>query len=451
MAITTEVARFIANTSYEDIPQEVLETIKHAIIDTLGVAFAGKDEDSVQIVKNFVADEGGNELATIWGRSNFKTSVTQAALVNGTMAHALDFDDLNAKATHAHPSASLVPTIIAVGQEINATGKNLLTAYYIGLEVMGYVGRMITYEHYKKGWHGTATIGVLGCLAAASVLYKLSSTTIEHAIGIAVSHISGTRQNFGTMTKPYHAGKAAHSGITAAKLASKGFTANQQALEAPLGFLQLYLASSEPNISAPIGQRIELLETKLTLKKYPCCYGSHRAIDAATNLYARGIAPQNIKQIVVTGPVNAFTPLIHTQPKTGLEGKFSLEFPIALVLYGERVQVSSFQDNIVQQKHIQQLMSKIIRVEDPSIYVETSGLDEGYVEVTITLEDGHILTERIFHPKGAVENPLTAQEIVEKFIACVGGVYTPNEATRFAEKLQRLETYEDLNEIFSYL
>nr|WP_301286057.1 MmgE/PrpD family protein [Lysinibacillus endophyticus] len=449
--LTTSVAQYIATTQFQDIPAEAIQIIKNAFIDTIGVAFAGVKEESVQILWDFLQEEGGKENATVWGKSGLKSSATLTALANGTMAHALDFDDLNAKSTHAHPSASLVPAILAAGEEVNASGKELITAYFIGLEVMGYIGRILTYNHYHIGWHGTATNGVLGCTAAVASLYKLNVEQIENALGIAVSHVSGTRQNFGTMTKPFHAGKAAHSGITAAKLAKKGFTADRHSLEAPLGLFKLYVKDSEPYITKEIGERVELLETKLTLKKYPCCYGSHRAIDGTTRLLAHGIDVEKIRNITVTGPVNAFAPLIHKRPKTGLEAKFSLEFPISLILLDQKLDISSFEDSTVLREDVQRLIQKIERREDPSIYVETSAIDEGYIEVAITLTDGNMISERVTHPKGSIENPLSTEEVVEKFIACVQTVLTQSEAEQFADELLRLESLDNLDGIRSFL
>lgn len=439
-SITQDVAQFIVDTTYDAISKDVETIIKHAFIDTIGVAFAGRDEECVTITRAYAKTEGAKYGARIWGRHDEQTSVTMAALVNGTMAHALDFDDLNAKATHAHPSASLVPAILAVAEQQQASGQAMIRAYFIGLEVMGYIGRLITYDHYEKGWHGTATIGTLGCMAAAASLYGLSVTQVQHAIGIAVSSVSGTRQNFGTMTKPYHAGKAAQAGITAAQLAQAGFTASMTALEAPLGFFQLY-GKNKPVLTTALGTRTELQETKLTLKKYPCCYGSHRAIDAMSAiLQTKPIELDTIENITVTGPLNAFTPLIHRRPQTGLEGKFSLEFPLALRLLGEVITIQSFVDDTVQRADIQQLMAKIERYEDPTIPITTSAIDEGYVEVAIQLIDGTVIREQIEHPKGSVEQPLSHAEIAEKFLACVQPTLNKQQAQTFLLTLEQLET-----------
>lgn len=447
---TSDVAHFITAKEFKDIPQAVVQTIKEAFIDTIGVAFAGRDEECVEILYDYVKQEGGAPHAMIWGKSGLLTSATLAALTNGTMAHALDYDDLNAKATHAHPSASLVPAIIAVAEEVNASGQDMITAYYKGFEVMAYVGREITYDHYKMGWHGTATIGVLGCVAASASLYNLTEAQTRHAIGIAVSHISGTRQNFGTMTKPFHAGKAAQSGITAAKLAARGFTASEETLESKMGFYQLYSPNKKP-ISTRIGERVELSDTKLTLKKYPCCYGSHRAIDAMQLLIEQHqLKPEHIQAIQVTGPLNAFTPLIHTFPQTGLEAKFSLEFPLSKLLVDGEISIASFEDDVVQQPIIQQLMTKFTRFEDPDIQIEMSGIDEGYVAVTVTLSNGEIIEQKVYDPKGSLANPLSTDEIVAKFLSCVQHVFPETEAQQFVDKLLQLESLTSIKMLQPY-
>ncbi len=445
--LTKDVADFIQNYTFENIPQEAIPLIKNAFIDTIGVALAGKDEECSKILLEVVKDEQAKGDSSIWGYSQ-KTSASLAALVNGTMSHALDFDDVNSKATQAHPSAALVPAIIAAAQEVDASGKDMILAYFVGFEVMAYIGKAITYNHYKIGWHGTATMGVLGCTAAASKLYKLSEEQIEDALGIAVSHMSGSRQNFGTMTKPFHAGNAARSGIFSSKLAQKGFTADRAILEAPLGLFALYLKEGEIKVKDSIGESFEITNTKLSIKQYPCCYGSHRAIDGTKILLQKfKFKPEQIEEIRVIAPKNGFTPLIHKLPQTGLAGKFSVEFPIAVMIYEGKVNVASFNTEEVLRPEIQEMMKKVVREEDESIEIKQSAIEEGHITVRIRLLDGTEFEEQIKMPKGAAEWPLSSDELKEKFLDCVSNSLSDKKAKELLNRLNYLESVESVKEI----
>ncbi|MFQ5933470.1 MAG: MmgE/PrpD family protein, partial [Dehalococcoidia bacterium] len=227
MNITESVADFILETRLDDVPGEAIIQAKRAILDTLGVALAGSREEPSRIVLEFVQERGGRATASIVG-AGLRTDCLSAALVNGTMAHALDYDDVN-DAMMGHPSAPLVPAVMALAQEVGASGERALEAFLVGFEVECKLGLAVGHSHYVKGWHATSTLGTMGAAASAAKLLGLDKRCTQMALGIAASMAGGMRQNFGTMTKPLHVGHAARSGLLAALLAQKGFTASADA------------------------------------------------------------------------------------------------------------------------------------------------------------------------------------------------------------------------------
>ncbi len=238
MEITRALAEYVVKTTYADLPQEAVTRVKRAVLDTLGVMVAGSAEECAAIAAEIVASEGGKPVATVIGRG-FSAPARSAALVNGVSAHALDYDDVTTS-MRGHPSPPLLPAVLAVGEEVNASGRDLITAYLAGFEVQCKVGRGLGQSHYPHGWHATSTLGTLGAAVAAAKLYGLDVEHLQMALGIAASLSSGSRQNFGTMTKPLHPGAAAQSGVMAAQLAARGYTADAAIIETPLGFLNLF-------------------------------------------------------------------------------------------------------------------------------------------------------------------------------------------------------------------
>lgn len=449
MSITREIAKFIHDFQYEQIPKSVIPAIKNAFIDTIGVGIAGSEEKGSQIIKNFICAEDAKPTSTIWN-SEKKTSPSYAALVNGAMAHALDYDDVNG-ATQGHPSTVLVPAIMAAAEEKNSNGKSIILSYFVGFETMAYIGKMLTMQHYLKGWHATSTFGVLGAAASVGKLYGLSIEQLQTALGIAVSHSSGTKQNFGTMTKPYHPGNAARSGIVSATLAQMDFTANNEIMDAPLGFLKLYGDRSLPAIKEKIGEKFELVENGISTKKYPCCFATHRPADAAFELTRKNnIIVDYIDEIYVRAPQGAYSPVIHSRPSTGLEGKFSVEYVLATVLLDQKVNLQTFTDEGVQREDVQNLLKKVVKIEDESIPVKDNAIDEGFVEVTIKVKD-QTFVQKVYHPKGSPQIPLTQEEFHEKFLDCVLNKLDAVSSNRIIEIMSTLEEERDLNNLFKMI
>ncbi len=286
MEATQKIAEFIVGLEYSQIPSPVIEMAKTAITDCIGVTIAGFGDEIGHILTGWLRNEGGNPRCGVIG-CGFKTSPSLAALVTGTAGHALDFDDANL-AMHGHPSVPILPVILALGEDKKISGQKALEAYVVGFEVETKVGIATAIPHYLSGWHTTGTLGALGAASAAAKILGLNVERTKMALGIAASLASGLRQNFGSMTKPFHAGHAAWAGLIAAQLASAGFTADANIMETPLGFANVFCGPGKYKFEGAIdklGNPYGLLELGgLMIKKYPCCAEAHRAIDALLQL-----------------------------------------------------------------------------------------------------------------------------------------------------------------------
>src|SRR6266849_9625811 len=347
MSAAARLAEFVVKTSLEDCPSEAVARVRRAALDTLGVMLAGAAEPVARIVRRVVRAEGGIALATVVGTA-LKTAPGWAALANGAAGHAHDFDDTNF-ALLGHPSVPLLSTALAAAEAETATGRALVLSYVIGFEVDVALGTALNPNHYTRGWHATSSIGTLGCTAAAARIMGLDVVQTRHALAIAASHASGLKENFGSMTKPYHAGHAARNGILAAQLAREGLTASETALEGRQGYVAAFGASHGLDQALEgLGHAWHLLGSGIAVKPYPSCALTHSAIDALIDLRAaHRLSPGDIAAVQVG--VNRVVPdvLAHPRPTTALERKFSMQFCAAAALVDGRVDFGSFMDGEV--------------------------------------------------------------------------------------------------------
>ena len=441
MELTKKIAEYVVNTNLEDFPPEAISAAKAAIIDCLGCALAGSKEPLTDILVNYLTDLGGKPTSTVIGRG-FKTSAPEAGLINGAMSHALDYDDITF-ITKTHPSAVLIPAALPVAEEVGASGRDLLLAYLVGFEISCAVGDAISPAYYDDlGWHPTGPLGALGAAAAASRLLGLDAEQTAMAISLGASQSSGLRQNFGTMTKPFHAGHACKSGITAAKLVRGGFTAATDALEGRFGFMRAFSGGADydpEKAAASLGSRCFMVESGVEIKKYPCCGSAHLALDATAKLQQREtLDAADIERIEVRVDFDPPRSLIHSRPKEGLEGKFSMQYCLAAELLDGRVGMSSFTDEQVMRPEAQELIPKIEMKRIPGYEGQTSWT-EAYNEVEIHLKDGRVLTERADrHTTGALRGA-TIDEVRTKFKDCAAVALTDENAAATLEMLDNLE------------
>lgn len=447
MRTTHQLAAFVEQTNYHELPAAAIARAKHAIIDTLGTTLAGATDVAGDILTRYVISLGGTPQASILGKG-VRTSPPQAALVNGTMAHAYDYDDVNWSMS-GHPSVPLLPAILAVGEAQGVSGQAFLTAYILGFEVETKIGRGLNPAHYERGWHATATLGVLGAAAAVAKLLHLSAAQIAMALGLAASMASGLRQNFGTMTKPFHPGHAAMNGVMAATLAHLGFTADPGIVEAPFGFARLFTGSGSYHLARmteTLGAPYDIVEPGIVVKQYPCCAFTHRAIDGMLALVAKHrFAPAEVEAVECVLSQLASDVLIHPRPSTGLEGKFSLEYCLAAAMVDQQAGLEQFTDAMVQRPEAQALAQRVTRHLHPLSAQQTgSNGEELPVIVTVKLRDGRKYTQQVDVPKGHPDKPLSEAELYAKFRTCAGLALPPAKVEQALDALVHLEAQDNI-------
>jgi len=444
--ITEKLARFVVETPLAAIPTAVLEGARDAYIDTLGVAIAGTLEPIADIAVRWVDDLGARAQSTFWGQP-LATSAAEAAFVNGLCAHALDFDD-SLPSLRGHPSPTMVPAALAVAEAVGASGAETLAAHALGLEVAGKLGRAMGHGHYLRGWHSTATIGAFACTAAAARLWKLDVDQLRAAWGLTASQMSGLVRNFGTMTKPFHAGHAARTGVLSAWMAKHGFTADPAIFDGSNNVLDTYAGDDGvplAQIVEKLGQPWEMLDPGIYVKRWACCYCNHRPIGGLLELITQhGITAGEVTAIEIGFPPGSDTALVSTDPQTGLEGKFSIEYVAAATVLDGKLTLETFTDAMVQRPAVRALMAKTkrYRIEDKGTF---SGV-VGYNDVAIETTRGRFAL-RVDKVPGSPAAPMTPQDRVEKFMDCAGRVLGGPGAQRLLDLLQRMGDLPDAREL----
>ena len=448
MNATALLAEFVTKSRLEDCPEAAREAARRAILDCLGVMLAGSTEPAAQILQQLAAAEGGAPLATVVGTGR-RTGAVWAALCNGTAAHALDFDDTNF-ALMGHPSAPVLAAALAAGELALADGRAVLHAFLLGFEVETTLAEVINPAHYAHGWHATGTLGTLGAAAAAARLLGLDGTQTRHALAVAASQSSGLKENFGTMTKPFHAGHAARSGVLSALMAREGWTASEHALEGPQGFFAVLGAGRrvlEP--LGTLGAPWKILTSGVAVKPYPSCACTHSIIDGALELQRDGIRPDAVDEVTIAVAAGVPRILIHSRPRTGLEAKFSAEFSAAAALADGRVGMSTFRDERVQDPAIRRLMERV-RVEvDPAMPTDLER--HMWTRLTVRLKDGRARSIGPRPVPGHPANPLTLEALREKFAECAGLVLPADRADSVRQIVESLDACPDLRSLTAIL
>jgi 2-methylcitrate dehydratase PrpD len=377
--------------------------------------------------------------ATVWA-SPRRTGILEAALANGCLAHALDFDDTY-QPVPIHPTAPLLPALFALAETMPFTGKDVLAAFAAGCEASIRIGLALGRSHIEKGWHGTGTFGTFGAAAGAGKLLGLDAGRLTHALGIASVQAAGLVRGFGTMCKPLHAGKAAMNGLLAACLARDGFTGPAEILEGRQCFGQLFGGETlvpEKAVDG-LGQRWEMLN--ISFKPYACCSQTHATADAVRALrLAHGLRPDNAETIVLTvNPVAANVAGI-ARPTSGLEGKFSLAYVAALALAGEPLGVDSFQDGRVARPDLQDICTRVTLEVKP-------GMGDVETHAAIVTRDGRRLTHYVPIARGNPGNPLSDEEIQGKFKQLAEPVLGPRRSQRLVRAVLSLEAAGDVGAV----
>jgi 2-methylcitrate dehydratase PrpD len=449
MSASTRIAEFVVKASLDDCPPGALAVTRRATLDTLGVMLAGASEPAAAITRRAVRAEGGTPLCTVLG-SSLRTAPTWAALANGVAGHAHDFDDTNF-ALMGHPSVPLLATALACAEAEMADGRTLVLGYVLGFEVSAGLGAALNIDHYARGWHATSSIGTLGCAATAARILGLEVGEARHALGIAASLASGLKENFGSMTKPYHAGHAARNGVWAAVLARDGLTASNTALEGPQGYARAFggRAPVEDAVTA-LGRTWHITSSGVAVKPYPSCALTHAAIDALVEVRAtHALRPEDVAEIEIA--VNRVVPdvLRYPAPVTALERKFSMQFCAAAALADGRVDLDAFEDGDVRNGAVRRLMERVKMVVDDRLPDQLE--QQAWSHVTVRLVDGRTIASPPRGAQGHPSEPLSDERLLAKFLGNASLAIRREDAESLAEQIQHVDEIPDIRALTSRL
>ncbi len=420
--LTRYVASFIANAKSLAILPDVAALAKKSILDGLGLALSGAGAESGRLVEEHLDGLNlGTGPATIIGTKR-KVAPRFAAFANGVAIHADDYDDTQLAVAAdrvygllTHPTAPALPAALAVGEQKNASGADVLLAYLVGVEVECKIAEAINPRHYQTGFHATATCGTFAAAAAASVLLGFDAEMTARALSIAGSQSAGLRENFGTMTKPFHAGRASESGVIAAEFAALGWTATDKILEATRGFFRAAGGGFDlAAINGRLGAPWTFADPGVSIKPYPSGSLTHPGMtEMARLIEEHNISPRSVKCVRVGTNSNMPNALIHHRPQDELQAKFSMEFCMAILLLDRCAGLREFTDESVHRDDVQEMIEKIDFVVDDE--AERAGYHKMTTIIDITLIDGRTISGRADFGKGSPSNPMDYDEVAEKF------------------------------------
>lgn len=445
--LTRQAAEFVAAIDPKSVPDVCMDAAAFGTTDCVAVMIAGADEDAPRLVRELVAPASGADAAPLIP-SGEMLAPADAALVNGVAGHALDYDDVG---IDGHPSTVLSPAILAEGHALGVSGERALAAYVAGFEIWALMDQLESGKLHDRGFHPTAVQGTVATATACAVLRGLDAEKAVNAIAVGASLGSGLVANFGTMTKPLHAGRAAQSGIIAARLAARGFTASPDVLEHRTGYLRAHSPSGAPDLQERdhgLGRTWRMAGLGLNIKRYPLCYSTHRAIDAMLDIVeANDLKPGDVRQVRVGAGVPELLMLRNHAPKTGLEAKFSMEFAIASALVARRVGIAELSDGFVRRPEVVEAMGKVACT---AIHDGIAGMPDSPPDtVEVELVSGRVLThDPVQFARGSWQNPLGREGLREKFMDCVAGRLAPDAADRLFDRLfglRRLASLRDLD------
>lgn len=457
MGITQEIASYVARARARDIREDVVRLARGFILDGLGVALAGSTDECSRIVQNQIRRSGGRKEAMILG-TILAVPAAKAALANGVAGHAMDYDDTQLSTSKeavygllTHPTTPVLAAALALGETERISGKEFLLAYLLGVEVECRIADAIHPRHYQSGFHSTATMGGLGAAMAAGKLLGLKEDGLRRALGMAASMASGLRENFGTMTKPLHAGRAAENGVNAALLARDGFTAAENILEARRGFFNATAGGfEESKISGRLGKPYFMEQPGISIKPYPSGSLSHPAQDLILDLVKEhDLKAADIERIEVGTNSNVPNALIYPMPRNALEGKFSIPFCMAIAVLERKAGIAQFQDRKVRDRRVIDLMKRVTLYIDDEL--ERLGYDQVRSRLRITLKSGRVIENRYDVARGHPEKPMTWEELVEKFCDCAALILPDRKAEQVVAHVERIEKLQTLRPLLNAL
>ncbi len=443
----------------DDWPEAALHSAHREFIDVVAVMVPGAGEAATRHVFAVVRNWGDGPCTAV-GRTQ-TLAPPWAALVNGTAGHVLDYDD-NFDPPKAHATTVLAPAIFALGEELSASGRACLDAYICGLQIMGRVGQGLNPPHRNRGWHATATMGAMGATAACARLLRLDSSRAATALSIATSMAAGFMSQFGTMTKPLHAGLAAKAGILAARLAEAGLTAGRETLDGPTGMTRLMVGPDFEHLrdaltnpehgqtmrfeTEHVGEPLLILEHGFRVKRFANCGSAHRALDGLLALKAEhGFDADTVERIEVFAPAVHLNNLMYHDPQDPLQAKFSMEYALAVALLEDDCPLSAFTPEAVRRPEVRALYERIVL--HPVDKLE----GEFPTRVVVRLSDGRALETTVAMPLGSKAAPFPDSQYWAKYAQCVDGVLTPEQAEQLREALEAFPRLSSVAEMTRHL
>lgn len=436
MSATADLIGFAATTRYADLPPEVVRESKRCILDFLGVAIGAAEEAAPRIAIDMVRELGGSPQATVLAYGT-RTSVVQAALVDGILSHVLDFDDTHIP-TILHPTGPLMAAGLPIAEWKGCSGQELIAAHAVGFEVEARASLALYPEHYDRGWHMTGTTGTLGAAVSAGRLLQLDPERLQHAIGLAATQAAGHREQFGSMAKSLHSGKAASNGVQSALLALRGYTAAADSLEGRRGMFHVMSARVDVSeLTADLGHRWEI--SRNGFKPYSCGVVTHPGIDAVRRLGTdHGVRPDAIERIDLQVHPLVLELTGKTEPRTGLEGKFSIAFATAIALIDGTARQRQFTDDNVRRSDVIALRDRVHATADPH-------LSHTEAIATATLRDGTTRRIHVTAATGTPDNPISDAELREKFLDLVEPIIGVSAGESLSDRVANLDKLADVS------
>jgi 2-methylcitrate dehydratase PrpD len=448
MTIASSLAERITGVSYDGLPADAVHWAKVAILDTVGCTLAGSTEPCARIVDRVTTGGASCGACLIFG-TNRRSTPLDAALINGTASHALDYDDVS-NTLGGHPSAPILPALFALAETHAVDGRAFIAAFVAGFETETRIARGVNFHHYEKGWHPTATLGVFGATAACCHLLGLPADRTAVALGLAASFASGIKANFGTMTKPLHSGHAAQKGVLAAMLGARGFTANPSALERHDGFLLVFNGAGNFDADAMLrdwGAPWDIVQPGVGIKQYPCCGSTHPAVDAMLLLVREhDLTPAQVERVDSWTHPRRLAHTNRPDPNSELDAKFSVQYCLARALTDRAVKLEHFIGDSFRDADIRALLPRIHAAPHPEMRMDSR--EHFGAEVRVTLKDGRVLAQAVRQAVGrGSADPLPAALLEAKFLDCASRVLPAAAAGELLGVLRNLEAVAAIGDV----
>jgi 2-methylcitrate dehydratase PrpD len=445
-----EIGARVAAMTSADLPEAAVHWARVGLLDTIGVTLAGSMEDAPRLAAKSLDLADGPALVLGTRR---RVGPLDAALINGTASHALDFDDCN-NTIGGHPSAPVLSALLPLAEQLGSSGEDFITAYVAGFEVETKLGLAVNFHHYTKGWHPTATLGTFGAAAACAKLFGLNAAQTATALALAASFASGIKANFGTMTKPLHVGHCARNGLYAARLASNEFTANAHgAFEHKHGFLDVFNGPGTYDLNRALtawAHPLDIVAPGIAIKQYPCCGSTHPAVDCMLDLVSEHHPrPGDVERIDAFVHTRRLEHTNRPNPNSELDAKFSLQYVMARALVDGHVGVADFEGDAYLDPRVRTLLPRVhVGAYDQTGEGNFAADSHFGGVVRITLRDGRVLSKRVEQPRGRTSaNPLSAEQLRAKFTLCAAKVLRDDAIQAIADTIEKAETLTQVAQI----